>query len=85
MKNADGQCVAGSTDGVTAAAEAAVADLPADFRAAADHQRQGRDGLPDRRRTPTSSPTWTRTDADKGKTSSAFTCWALTDGQATET
>ena len=48
LKNADGQFVPGSTDGVTAAAEAAVADFPADFRQAPIINGAGRDDLPGR-------------------------------------
>ena len=84
VKNADGNFVPGSTDGVTAAAEAAVDKFPADFRAGPDHQRR-------RRRRPTRSPSYTyllvyadQTDATKGQALVAFIHWALTDGQAAE-
>ena len=59
IKNADGQFVAGSTDGVTAAAEAAAADFPADFRA--NPIINGKGATPTRSpRTPTCSSTRTR-------------------------
>jgi phosphate transport system substrate-binding protein len=83
VKNADGQFVAGSTDGVTAAAEAAVADFPADFRAAPIINGKGATAYP------IASYTYLlvyqdQKDADKGKTIVAFMYWALTDGQAEE-
>jgi phosphate transport system substrate-binding protein len=83
VKNADGQFVAGSTDGVTAAAEAAVADFPADFRAAPIINGTGATAYP------IASYTYLvvyqdQKDADKGKTIVAFMYWALTDGQAEE-
>jgi phosphate transport system substrate-binding protein len=83
LKNADGQWVAGSTDGVTAAAEAAVADFPADFRAAPIINGKGATAYP------IAAYTYLlayldQTDADKGKTFVSFACWALKDGQATE-
>ena len=83
LKNADGQWVAGSTDGVTAAAEAAVADFPADFRQAPIINGKGATAYP------IAAYTYLlayldQADADKGKTFVSFACWALTDGQATE-
>jgi phosphate transport system substrate-binding protein len=83
VKNADGQFVAGSTDGVTAAAEAAVADFPADFRAAPIINGTGATAYP------IASYTYLlvyqdQKDADKGKSIVAFMYWALTDGQAEE-
>jgi phosphate transport system substrate-binding protein len=83
LKNADGQWVAGSTDGVTAAAEAAAADFPADFRQAPIINGAGATTYP------IAAYTYLlayldQTDADKGKTFVSFACWALTDGQATE-
>ena len=83
IKNADGQFVPGSTDGVTAAAEAAAADFPADFRQAPIINGAG----------PTTYPIASYTyllictdqkDAIKGKGLVAFTYWALTDGQSQE-
>jgi phosphate transport system substrate-binding protein len=83
LKNADGQWVAGSTDGVTAAAEAAVADVPADFRAKPIINGKGATAYPIAAYTYLLGYT-DQTDADKGKTYVSFLCWALTDGQATE-
>ena len=60
VKNAAGKFVAGSSDGVTAAAEGAVADFPADFRAAPIINGAGRHDLSRSRPTPTSSSTRTR-------------------------
>jgi len=83
LKNADGQFVAGSTAGVTAAAEAAVSSFPADFRQAPIINGAG----------PTTYPIASYTfllvyqdqkDANKGKTLVSFINWALTDGQAAE-
>jgi phosphate transport system substrate-binding protein len=83
VKNADGQFVAGSTDGVTAAAEAAAAAFPADFRQAPIINGKGATAYP------IASYTYLlvyqdQKDADKGKTLVAFMYWALTDGQAEE-
>jgi len=83
VKNADGQFVAGSTDGVTAAAEAAAAAFPADFRAKPIINGKGATAYP------IASYTYLlvyqdQKDADKGKTIVAFMYWALTDGQAEE-
>ncbi len=83
VKNADGQFVAGSTDGVTAAAEAAAAAFPADFRQAPIINGKGATAYP------IASYTYLlvyqdQQDADKGKTLVAFMYWALTDGQAEE-
>lgn len=83
VKNADGQFVPGSTDGVTAAAEAAVSSFPADFRQGPIINGAG----------PTTYPIASYTyllvyadqaDATKGQALVAFIHWALTDGQATE-
>ncbi len=83
VKNADGQFVPGSTDGVTAAAEAAVSTFPADFRQAPIINGAG----------PTTYPIATYTyllvyedqaDATKGQALVSFLYWALTDGQAAE-
>jgi phosphate transport system substrate-binding protein len=83
VKNADGQFVAGSTDGVTAAAEAAAAAFPGDFRQAPIINGKGATAYP------IASYTYLlvyqdQKDADKGKTLVAFMYWALTDGQAEE-
>jgi phosphate transport system substrate-binding protein len=84
VKNADGQFVPGSTDGVTAAAEAAVSKFPADFRQGPIINGAG----------PTTYPIASYTyllvytdqaDATKGQALVAFVYWALTDGQAAET
>ena len=84
LKNADGQFVAGSTDGVTAAAETAASSFPADFRQAPIINGAGATTYP------IASYTYLlayldQKDADKGKTFVSFAYWALTDGQATET
>jgi len=83
VKNADGTFVPGSTDGVTAAAEAAVADFPADFRQAPIINGAGKDTYP------IASYTYLlvyqdQADAAKGQTLVSFIYWALTDGQASE-
>jgi phosphate transport system substrate-binding protein len=83
LKNADGSFVAGSTDGVTAAAEAVAAGFPADFRQQPIINGAG----------PTTYPIAAYTyllaykeqaDATKGQALVAFMYWALTDGQADE-
>jgi phosphate transport system substrate-binding protein len=83
LKNADGQFVAGSTDGVTAAAEAAKANFPADFRQKPIINGAG----------PTTYPIASYTylliyqdqkDKDKGQALVAFVGWALSDGQGLE-
>ena len=83
IKNADGNYVPGSTDGVTAAAEAAKGDVPADFRAAPIINGAGASTYP------IASYTYLlvyadQTDATKGQALVAFIYWALTDGQALE-
>ncbi len=83
MKNADGNFVQGSTDGVTAAAEAAAPDFPSDFRQAPIINGAGPDTYP------IASYTFLLVYADqkdeaKGQALVAFMHWALTDGQATE-
>lgn len=83
LKNAAGTFVAGSTDGVTAAAEGAAADFPADFRQAPIINGAGAGTYP------IASYTYLlvyaeQSDAAKGQTLVAFLYWALTDGQATE-
>ncbi len=83
VKNADGNFVAGSTDGVTAAAEAAAADFPADFRQAPIINGAGANTYPIASYTYLLIPTdWS--DADKAGAMVAFTYWALTDGQSEE-
>ena len=84
LKNADGQFVPGSTDGVTAAAEAAVSTFPADFRQGPIINGKGPTTYP------IASYTYLlvyadQTDATKGQALVAFIHWALTDGQAAET
>ncbi len=83
LKNAAGKFVAGSTAGVTAAAEGAAANFPADFR-----QDPIINGAGDATY-PLASYTYLlvykeQTDATKGQTLVAFIYWCLTDGQATE-
>ena len=83
LKNADGQFVPGSTDGVTAAAEAAVADFPADFRQPPIINGKGATTYP------VASYTYLlvctdQKDAAKAQDLVAFTYWALNDGQALE-
>ncbi len=84
LKNADGQFVPGSTDGVTAAAEAIAASFPADFRQAPIINGAGASTYP------IASYTYVlayldQKDGDKGKALISFLAWALTDGQAAET
>lgn len=83
VKNADGQFVPGSTDGVTAAADAAVDKFPADFRQAPIINGAGPTTYP------IASYTYLlvyvdQTNKDKGGAIVSFMCWALTDGQALE-
>jgi phosphate transport system substrate-binding protein len=83
VKNANGKFVKGSSDGVTAAAEGALADFPADFRANPIINGPG-DGT-----YPIASYTYLlvyqdQTDANKGKALVAFLYWAVTDGQKEE-
>lgn len=83
LKNAAGKFVAGSTDGVTAAADGAASNFPADFRQPPIINGAG-DGT-----YPIASYTYLlvyqdQTDQVKGQTLVAFLHWALTDGQATE-
>jgi len=83
LRNADGQFVAGSTEGVTAAAEAAAADFPADFRQAPIINGAGPATYPIAAYTYLLIPVdWT--DADKARAMVAFTYWALTEGQSQE-
>ena len=83
VKNADGQFVPGSTDGVTAAADAVAADFPADFRQQPIINGKGATTYP------IASYTYLlvyqdQKDKDKGQALVAFMAWALTDGQALE-
>ena len=64
VKNADGQFVAGSTDGVTAAADAAVAKFPADFRQAPIINGAGATHLSDR---VVHVPAWLRGPDEEGQ------------------
>ncbi len=83
VKNADGQFVAGSTAGVTAAAEAAAPDFPTDFRQAPIINGAGASTYPIASYTYLLIPVdWA--DAAKAQAMVAFTYWALTDGQADE-
>lgn len=83
IKNAAGNFVAGSVDGVVAAAAAAAASFPADFRQAPIINGAGDQTYP------IASYTYIlvyadQKDADKGKAIVSFLGWALTDGQALE-
>lgn len=83
VKNANGKFVKGSSAGVTAAAEGAIADFPADFRAKPIINGAGDDTYP------IASYTYLlvyqdQTDATKGQALVAFLYWALTDGQKEE-
>ena len=83
LKNADGSYVPGSTDGVTAAADAIAANFPADARQAPIINGAGATTYP------IASYTYLlmyqdQTNKDKGQDLLAFTAWALTDGQAME-
>jgi phosphate transport system substrate-binding protein len=83
MKNADGQFVAATTEGVTAAADAAASEFPADFRQAPLINRSGAQTYP------IAAYTYllvykNQTDADKAKTLVSFMAWALNDGQGQE-
>jgi phosphate transport system substrate-binding protein len=82
VKNAAGKFVAGSTAGVTAAAEGAVATFPADFRQAPIINGAGDTTYP------IAAYTYLlvyqdQPDANKGQALVAYLYWALTDGQAT--
>ena len=83
VKNASGKFVKGSSDGVTAAANGALADFPADFRAKPIINGAGDTTYP------IASYTYLlvyqdQTDATKGQALVAFLYWALTDGQKEE-
>jgi phosphate transport system substrate-binding protein len=84
LKNADGNYVAGSTDGVTAAAEAVVSQFPADFRQGPIINGAGATTYP------IASYTYLlvytdQADAAKGQAIVSLIYWALTDGQGVET
>ena len=83
VKNANGKFVQGSSAGVTAAAEGAIADFPSDFRAKPIINGAGDDTYP------IAAYTYLlvyqdQTDATKGQALVAFLHWALTDGQGEE-
>lgn len=83
VKNAAGKFVAGSSAGVTAAAEGALADFPADFRAQPIINGPGDTTYP------IAAYTYIlayqdQKDATKGQALVAFLYWALTDGQKEE-
>jgi phosphate transport system substrate-binding protein len=83
VKNAAGKYVGGSSDGVTAAAEGALANFPADFRAAPIINGPGDTTYP------IAAYTYIlvyqdQKDATKGQALVAFLYWALTDGQKEE-
>ena len=83
IKNANGKFVKGSSAGVTAAAEGALADFPADFRAKPIINGAGDDTYP------IAAYTYLlvyvdQKDATKGQALVAFIYWALTDGQKEE-
>ncbi len=83
LKNADGAFVAGSTAGVTAAADAAAADFPADLRQAPIINGPGAETYPIASYTYLLLDTEMR-DADKAAALVAFVAWAITDGQSAE-
>jgi phosphate transport system substrate-binding protein len=83
MKNADGEFVAATTEGVTAAADAAAGEFPADSRQAPLINRSGAQTYP------IAAYTYllvykNQTDTEKAKTLVAFMAWALNDGQGEE-
>jgi phosphate transport system substrate-binding protein len=82
IKNAAGAFVAGSTAGVTAAAEGALATFPADFRQGPIINGAGEATYP------IASYTYLlvyreQADANKGQALVAYIQWVLTEGQAT--
>ena len=82
-KNANGKFVAGSSPGVTAAAEGAVSAFPSDFRAQPIINGAGDDTYP------IAAYTYLlvyqdEADATKGQALVAFMYWAVTDGQNEE-
>ena len=83
LKNADGKFVAGSTDGVTAAAEAVASQFPADFRQAPIINGAGPTTYPIASYTYLLVPVEWK-DAGKAQAMVAFLAWALNDGQKTE-
>ncbi len=83
LKNADGNFVQGSTEGVTAAADAVAGSWPSDSRQAPIINGAGPNTYP------IASYTYllvyvAQEDQVKGQALVAFTYWALTDGQALE-
>src|SRR5262249_39191251 len=78
VKNREGNYVTGSLEGVTAAAEASLADLPADLRFSLTNA-PGKDAYP------ISASTWAivyaKQPKDKGKLVVDFLRWATHDGQ----
>jgi phosphate transport system substrate-binding protein len=83
LKNADGNFVPGSTDGVTAAADAIATSFPADSRQDPIINGKGPNTYP------IASYTYLlvyqdQSDKNKGAGLVAFMAWALTDGQALE-
>jgi phosphate transport system substrate-binding protein len=83
LKNADGKFVPGSTEGVTAAAEAAAASFPADFRQNPIINGAGATTYPIASYTYLLIPVEWK-DAGKAQAMVAFAAWALTEGQAQE-
>jgi len=82
VRNAAGNFVAGSTEGVTAAALGAVAEMPADFRQAPIINGAGDQTYP------IAAYTYLliyeeQADATKGQALVSYLYWALTDGQGT--
>ena len=80
VQNADGQFVKASIDSVTAAAEAAAADMPADFRVSITN-------APGEHAYPIASFTWillyeNPDDKAQAQVMADFMKWAVTDGQA---
>ncbi|HEX7949466.1 MAG TPA: phosphate ABC transporter substrate-binding protein PstS [Candidatus Limnocylindrales bacterium] len=83
VKNAAGKFVAGSSEGVTDAANAVLSDFPADFRQAPIINAAGDTSYP------IASYTYLlvyqdQADKTKGQTLVSFIYWALTDGQKEE-
>lgn len=83
LKNAAGNFVGPSTAGVTAAAQSAVADFPADFRQKPLVNAAGDQAYP------LAAYTYLlvyrdQADATKGRALVSFVAWALTDGQSAE-
>jgi phosphate transport system substrate-binding protein len=83
IKNAAGKFVAGSTDGVTNAANAAVGTFPADFRQAPIINGPGDTTYPIASYTYLLVPVEWK-DPEKAKAIVAFLTWALTYGQGME-